>query len=934
MKEKKDSPLGFKYRKALYLSLLMALNAPFAMAQDSTEEDNQTDQVEETDETDETEEDSIELGKVSVTGSRIKRNQFEGSSPIQVMTSEQIESEGFSTVYDALNSLTQQTGGVQNELTQSGFTANANVIDLRGLGPGRVLTLVNGRRAADYPLPYNGQSNITNFGSLPAAAISRIEILAGGASAIYGSDAVSGVINIILKKDFEGDEVSVRVGSTTEGGGDSWKANWVGGKTGDGWSLTYAIEHLNRDQILAAERDFMDSYRDEPGIDPAEATGVSALMLRDRLNGNTQIYPGGLDQMCGRFNNFEAQVRDFGSGNVDRCYYFDYPATQSIRNADENTSFYTYFSKDLGNNVNMSLSFNYWDQAATSNSATEFWAGGLYYDPQFDSVFDTQRIFTPEETGGGTRNFDESSLDFSASFTGFMFNDKFEWEATVSHSAYTADNTRPRLLEQETRDYFLGVDLGADPIFGAYPTHNINLDRYFNPITPEIYRSISTTVVTESDSSATQASFVLTGDLWEMPAGPVGFASIIEYGSQEYTLKADPRILPGQEVIYNLTGTGGGGDRDRFALGSEFAIPLHETLDLTLAARYDQYDDITNVDDAFTWNAGFQWRPVDKLLVRANYSTSFRAPDMHFVFADESGFFSGIFDDYACRDAGLTQQECEDDDSNDYSYTAFGVRQGNPELKEEEGNSWTAGFVWDPIDSVSLSVDFYSIELEGVVGDISSAYILENEANCRLGVDRQGTAYDINSEFCQFVTSSVIRTVGGPDDGQVEQVNRGPINRSVLTNEGVDASVKWTLNTDSAGLWRFDLTWSHILDQEFAEFDDDEPRSYRDDLTNFDFRSRIRGSVSWQYEDFSATLFGNRFGSLPNWAETGRIGHHAIYNMNLGYQFTPKLRVSMIVNKLLNDIAPEDDTFNSYPYFWRAFSPIGREYFIQANYSF
>jgi iron complex outermembrane receptor protein len=919
-----------KLSKMILISLALGINSPLIYAQDTEVESTET-------ETEQTEDqDSVSLSKVSVTGSRIKRNQFEGASPIQVMTSEQIEAEGFSTVYDALNSLTQQTGGVQNELTQSGFTSNANVIDLRGLGPGRVLYLVNGRRAADYPLPYNGQSNVKNFGALPSAAIERIEILAGGASAIYGSDAVSGVINVILKTNYDGDQVSARIGTTTEGGGDSWNLQWVGGKTFDDWSLTYAFEHLERDEILAGERDFMDSYRDEPGIDPAEATGVSGVMLRDRLNGNTQIYPGGgLDEVCGRFDHLEAQVRDFGSGPVDRCYYFDYPATQGIRNSDSNTSAYAYAIKDLSNNMQMSFSLNYWNQEANATSNTEFWAGGLYYDPQFDSIFDTQRIFSPAETGGGQKQiFEEKSLDLSASLTGYAFDDRFEWEATISHSRYDLYRERPRLLNQAVRDYFLGDQLGLDPFFGAYPSHNINLDRYFNPITPDVYRSISTIVKTDADSSSTQASFVLTGDLWEMPAGPVGFATVVEYGTQEYTLNADPRILPGVEEIYNLTGTGGGGDRDRFALGTEFAIPLHDTLDLTLAARFDNYNDITNVDDAFTWNAGLQWRPVDQLLIRGNYSTSFRAPDMHYVFADESGFFSGIFDEFACRSDGLTRQECEDDDTNAYSYTAFGVRKGNPELMEEEGESWTAGFVWDPLDNLSLSLDFYSIELEGVVGDISSSYILENEANCRIGSDLQGNSYDINSQFCQFVIGSVIRTVGGPDDGRVEQVNRGPINRSILTNEGVDATINWSLNTDSAGLWNFQLTWSHILDQEFAEFDDEEPRSYRDDLTNFDFRSRIRASVGWQYEDFNATLYGQRWGSLPNWAETGRIGHHATYNLNLGYSFTSKLRMSLIANNLFNDIHPEDDTFNSYPYFWRAFSPIGREVFVQASYTF
>jgi outer membrane receptor protein involved in Fe transport len=911
-------PDKFRY-KWLALALSAAL-AGSAFAQDN----NDADEEEDSDST-------AEVEKLEVTGSRIKRNELEGASPIQVLTSEQIEAEGFSTVYDALNSLTQQTGGVQNELTQSGFTPNANVIDLRGLGPGRVLYLVNGRRAADYPLPYNGQSNINNFGSIPSAAVQRIEVLAGGASAIYGSDAVSGVVNVILKKNYSGNELMARIGSTTRGGGDSWNVQWVGGATGDDWSLTYAFEHLDRDQILAGEREFMDSYRDDPTVDPSEATGVSAAMLRDRLNGNVQIYPapGGLEEICGRFPEFEAQFRDFG----ERCYYFSYPATQSIRNSDSNTSAYAYFTKQFGDNLLFTATANIWDQESLGNSATEFWAGGLYFDPQFGSIFDTQRIFTPAETGGGTTVSEEQAVDLSVSVAGWI-NNRFEWEATVSRSQYDIHRERPRLLEQETRDYFLGEQLGLDPIFGAYPIHNINLDRYFNPITPDVYRQISTTVITDADSSSTQASFELTGDLFEMPAGPAGFAGVLEWGTQEYELIADPRILPGQNVIYNLTGTGGGGDRDRWALGAEFLFPLHETLDFSVAARFDQYDDITNVDDALTWNAGLQWRPIDSLLLRASASTSFRAPDMHYVFADESGFFSGILDEYQCRVDGLTPQECNALDDAQYEYTAFGVRQGNPELEEEDGESWTAGFVWDATDNISMSVDFYSIELEGVVGDISSSYILENEANCRLGTDLQGNSYNIDSQFCQFILGSVIRTVGGPDDGQIEQVNRGPINRAVLTNDGVDASFNWNIPTDNLGRFNFNLTWSHILDQEFAEFEDEEPDSYRDDLTNFDFRSRIRGSVGWQYKNFSTTVFGTRWGSLPNWEETGRIRPHMSYNLNMGYAFTPKFRMSLIVNNVLDDIARDDDTFFSYPFFWRAFSPVGREVFLQANYIF
>jgi len=146
---------------------------------------------------------TTDIGGVVVTGSRIKRTQIEGPSPVTVISSAQIQREGFVTVFDALTTLTQNGGVTQNELNSAGgFTPNGSPVNLRGLGPGRTLLLINGRRAADYPFPYNGQSNFQNFGNIPSAAVDRIEILSGGASAIYGSDAVAGVINVVLKTNF------------------------------------------------------------------------------------------------------------------------------------------------------------------------------------------------------------------------------------------------------------------------------------------------------------------------------------------------------------------------------------------------------------------------------------------------------------------------------------------------------------------------------------------------------------------------------------------------------------------------------------------------------------------------------------------------------------------------------------------------------------
>ncbi|MDW7603078.1 Plug domain-containing protein, partial [Stenotrophomonas maltophilia] len=135
-----------------------------------------------------------DLDAVTVTGSRIKRAAVEGPAPVNVITAQQIQKEGFVSVYDALKTLTEATGTVEAASQWGSHTPNASGLNLRGMGPNRSLLLVNGRRVADYPLPYGGETNFSNYGNIPAAAVERIEVLTGGASAIYGSDAIAGVV--------------------------------------------------------------------------------------------------------------------------------------------------------------------------------------------------------------------------------------------------------------------------------------------------------------------------------------------------------------------------------------------------------------------------------------------------------------------------------------------------------------------------------------------------------------------------------------------------------------------------------------------------------------------------------------------------------------------------------------------------------------------
>jgi outer membrane receptor protein involved in Fe transport len=886
--------------------------------------------------------DATELEEVVVTGSRIPRAQVEGPAPITVFTVEDIQREGFNTIADALATLTQQSGAaVQTEFDSGTFTQNANVIDLRGLGPGRILVLFNGRRATDYPLPFNGQSNIVNLAAIPAAAVERIEFLSGGASAIYGSDAVAGVLNIVMKKSYDGHLINYRWGDTSDGGGQSHRVQAVGGIEAEALNLVYAYEFLKRDPIWAFQRDYIDSNFDNP--DPVNHVNSRNVLIFNPLipagsANNRYIDPG---DVCGRWPELERSFRPrFGNfcGRPDDISQF------TIRNQDENHSLYGFATYDLGDSGELWASLNYWNAKGEFNTGTPFWTSTLFSNPLFIDTSQApaqglpgrasawQRIFTASEMGGrevNNQKFDEELTDFALGWRGYVFGD-YQLELNYGLQQYDLERERLLFVTDAIEDYFLRPQVGV--FQNRFPIHRANIERMLRPMTPAEFAATNDIDRTTADSENQLLQGVLTGDLWELPAGPIGFAAVAEFGTQEYDINLDPRLLAGE--FWGFTGTEGAGERDRYALGLETKIPLHATLTGTLAARYDKYDDITDVDDAVTYNAGLEWRPIDALLVRGSYATSFRAPDMHFVFAGPSGFFTTVTDEFRCRtlEPGTPFPDC--------TYSTEGIsgqRQGNPALKEEEGDSFTVGFVWDVIENMSLSVDYYDIELEDIVGDLSIARLLEVEADCRIGRTVGGAAVDPNSAECADALARIARLPrdGSPTSEELVSIVTGPINRAIQRTSGIDATFRYTLPTANWGVYRLDLGYSHVLEQEAAQFADDPIEDQRDDPQYFGFRSSVRGSITWAIEDFTATLFGTRVGSVPNWAETGRIGPWMVYNANLSYDVTDAIQVSLIVNNLRNSRPPEDETFDVYPFFSTGnYNAVGREYFVQIDYRF
>ncbi|MCX7033010.1 MAG: TonB-dependent receptor plug domain-containing protein [Arenimonas sp.] len=330
---------------ALALTLPMATSA-FAQTAATTAEDEE-----------DTAEQTTTLDAVTVVGSRIKRSEIEGPSPVVVISREDFEREGFRTVGDALQTLTQNTtASFTGDLAVTGFTPNAQVVNLRGIGPGYTLTLINGRRPAQYPQPYNRDNNVVNIRAIPSSIIERVEILTGGASAIYGSDAISGVVNVVLRENFDGNTARLQVGTTEEGGGDNFAAELTGGRTGDRWSAVWAVQASYDEPVFAFQREFLSDTRNGPlGPNFTNPALALATLRFNTTSGTPNIsvyYPG--QAVCDQFG--YTTVTTAARGQY--CGGFTQPGARSISNKDESYAGYGHVTFDLTDSLQLFGSVN------------------------------------------------------------------------------------------------------------------------------------------------------------------------------------------------------------------------------------------------------------------------------------------------------------------------------------------------------------------------------------------------------------------------------------------------------------------------------------------------------------------------------------------------------------------------------------------------
>ena len=758
------------------------------------------------------EEEKKDVERIEVTGSRIKQVDLESTSPVTSLTIGDIKLTGEATVADVLNNAAVNSFGSWRG--QSGYGnggAATSSVNLRGLGSEYTLVLLDGRRM---PGTSSSSGTTADTSRIPLAIVERIDILRDGASAVYGSDAVAGVINIITKKNYEGLNFTYDAEMPEVNGGDNRKVTVTGGLSNEKGNVTFTYEHSETNAIF--DRDI---WRLD---DPTYAAYSSYSSVP-----NAQITSGGWysnSDFCAKTPN---TVDGTDGENSGRCFY-SYGEVTKLFGDVVSDSALTNFSYEINDDLTfkgrLSASLvktdtRYAGTPASTNKPTM--AADNPYNPVGEDVTVWMR---GAQLGERDTRTETSNIDALVGLVGTIdVGTGIDWEVNVQHSRSNTQSFNSNLLNDDILQ--TQINSGEYDIFNQSGMSYNEWDAQMS----ELYGKAAHTGLYRAEFESSQIDGFLSGVLYEegdiTVAGVVGF----EYEMIDFTQVSDPQSASGR-----VSGGSGGDDvyatRDRTSAYTELQIGLPYNVDVNIAARYDEYDQDGDVGaqvlgatfDNVTPQVGVSWRPVDELLLRASWGESFRAPNMGEMFKSQSLSFERALDTLWCdANPGVDANYCRVAQQHK---TWFG---GNPDLQPEEGESFTTGFVWSPTDELSLELTYYNVELENRISSISVGQLLRVERE--LGFN-----------------PAVIRD---PVTGKIDTMYSFDLNLASRETSGFDFKGSYMMETD-IGAFKLSGEASYVRNFE----DTSAPGADPFDYAGLQDYPELKGNMtlSWTKDDFNA----------------------------------------------------------------------------------
>ncbi|WP_240657328.1 TonB-dependent receptor domain-containing protein [Pseudoalteromonas rubra] len=708
------------------------------------------------------------IEKIEITGSAIKRTDMEGALPVQVIGRDAIDRAGVTSVPELMQSLPSMQGFTTPSDSVGGSGGGVSTASLRDIGEEYTLVLLNGRRLA--PL---GSGSAIDLNTIPLAMVERVEILTDGASALYGSDAIAGVVNFILKDDVNETTVSARYYSPQESGGSSWTASLVtgfGDFDQDGFNVTVALSHDRKDQLAATDREFS-----KTGILPFRHDGQDKYLLASSSNaipGNVRVQ----HKKVGADGNFELDddgdfVTEFESFNP----YFEKNGQCAPDNAP-NGDFCEYdFTKTLEINpesdrdsiiANINVAITDDIQAYSEMSFTNFettYRIAPYPTGEFLLPLDSDLVkdyVTPYLSNHMTEKEIEGVTQVRARWRALAGGNRTgTWDTTGTHFVLGTKGYVFDLIDFDTyftfsknereQNYVTGFPL-TSKFVPALESGQINIfetpDHFEDP---ERAKVVADTMYNGPFGKTTveMKAFNFKGSLpvFELPAGTVYAAFGLDYRDYEYDFWASETNRAGH-ILFEDPATEYNFARDNLGIFTEFAIPVIEDLELSAALRYDEVSSMDgqavryeiggapaadnlprgtigkDMDDT-TYKVSFRYQMTDDFLLRGSYGTGFKAPSMLEIgrplvnFGVTSGSYKCNLGSHPLANLCLP---------GEIQYAVFAA--GNAELVPETSTQSTFGFVYSPSTDFGLTLDYWEIELEDKVSEVEEAQIFGDPA--------------------------------------------------------------------------------------------------------------------------------------------------------------------------------------------------------------
>ena len=758
------------------------------------------------------------IEKVEVTGSSIKRVVDEGSLPLQVITRQDIANRGITSTEELMMKLSANGTGADNLSSNVGIqlgTTDRNnngnsSANLRGLGASNTLVLLNGRRVSTH----GAKGNAVDLNSIPFSAIERVEILKDGASAIYGTDAIAGVINFITRKDFTGVELSAMTDITEEGGGNIYRANVLAGwgdLAKDRFNVMGNLS-FNRQEILnGRDRSFANGYQPERGLSPdttgtpyATQTGLAGTAI-----GATFRTPAGGTQTFNRANllsfttgcdSYPGMTQyQFALWNSPGARYgcaYDYGGAEVLIQPVDSVNFISRgtwqinnelsaFAEITASRVEAKKSFEPLQITTTGSFAgMQYPVGGPYYQdlsayiPTFNRNLPIAYRLRCSDCGNREIETTTDAYRFLVGLEGTLAG-KYDWRIGASTAGSDADSV-----------------LGNGYMYTA-PLTAALASGFYNPwVLPGQSQDSRGMALLEAarangaklfggESRLKQVDGSITGEVMQLPAGPLAFAAGFDYRRESYTFSDGSTTT---QPVYQAPFDADFAKVSRTvkAIYGELSIPILKNLEGTVAVRHDDYSDFGGTTNP---KVSLRWTPIKELLFRGSYGEGFRAPSFFQLYtpSGDAPVPGNIADPVLCPNGNVP--------GADLSVCAIrpnGRNGGNPDLKPETSEQWSVGFVAEPANWLTLSVDLWEIERKDRIYELTAQQVVAN--------------------YTTF-PENLVRGTNGRLDGPGGYIRAGFVNADGDITRGTDVSVqmrgqlwlpgKWTLGLDGTYIDEF-----------------------------------------------------------------------------------------------------------------------------------